>query len=83
MTLSELILEYVSVSKRVDVSLHKLLSSGTDWRKNQDALELEERLSELQAEFCKHGLHTVALECALQEKQLNDLRIMLLRNQAA
>lgn len=82
MTLSELVLEYVSVSKRVDVSLHKL-SNGIDWRKNQDALELEERLSELQGEFRKHGLHTVALECALQEKQLNDLRIMLLRNQAA
>lgn len=82
MTLSELVLEYVSVSKRVDVSLSSL-KEGIDWRKNQNALELEERLSEFQTEFRRHGLHVVALECALQEKQLNDLRIMLLKNQAA
>lgn len=64
MTLSDLINEYVSASKRADkliVGLH----SGFTWRSSQDAVELAETLKGYEKAFREHGLHSVALECSL------------------
>lgn len=78
MTLSELILEYVAVSHRVEKLISHLELKGIDWRSNQDGIELGETLREYGREFQKHGLHAVALECSLSENRLHKLRITYL-----
>lgn len=83
MTLSDLILEYVDASKRADRLVSHLEEiSGShagrlSWQDNQRCIELCETFREYGKAFHVHGLHSVALECALTEARMNKIRFRL------